>query len=120
MLVFSIISITLALVFYTLGVWACKIQKILKPWHVLVFWLGLFCDILGTYLMYRLAGGILNFDLHGMTGIIAILLMLFQAIWATNVMVKNQVTIKRNFYKLSLLIWFIWLIPYMTGMFLAM
>ncbi len=48
--------ITLALVFYTVGVWAERIARYLKPWHLAAFCLGLAFDSAGTYAMHRLAG----------------------------------------------------------------
>ena len=48
MLVYAIISITSALIFYTIGVWSEKKQGELKIWHLLVFYLGLVFDTLGT------------------------------------------------------------------------
>ena len=36
----SFTLITLALVFYTLGVWAERVARDLKRWHVVAFWTG--------------------------------------------------------------------------------
>ena len=67
------IIISLALVFYSIGVWSERFQGKLKPWHLVFFWLGLVCDTWGTGLMIDLAGG-LTFDIHGVTGVLAIVL----------------------------------------------
>ena len=48
MLVPAIVLITLALVFYTIGVWTERAQKLLKPWHAVFFGLGLAADASGT------------------------------------------------------------------------
>ena len=56
-LIFATVFITLALVFYTVGVWAERIAHLLKPWHVVMFWLGLACDTTGTYAMERIGQG---------------------------------------------------------------
>ncbi|MBM4129467.1 hypothetical protein FJ250_00345 [bacterium] len=40
--------ITLALVFYTVGVWAERLARYLKPWHVVAFWVGFVFDVGGT------------------------------------------------------------------------
>lgn len=37
MLIYAVVFINLALVLYTVGVWAEKLQKRLKVWHVVVF-----------------------------------------------------------------------------------
>ena len=40
MLPFAVASITLALVFYSIGVWSERAQRVLKPWLAVVFWTG--------------------------------------------------------------------------------
>ena len=44
MLAAAIVIITLALVFYTIGVWSERVQGILKPWHAVMFGIGFVCD----------------------------------------------------------------------------
>jgi uncharacterized repeat protein (TIGR03987 family) len=115
-LIIAILFITSACILYTLGVWAEKISRRLKIWHAIVFWLGFTCDTIGTGAMGKLAGSLIQFNFHGMTGLLAILLMLFHAIWATMVLVrKNEKQILR-FHKFSFWVWIIWLIPMLTGM----
>jgi len=109
------IIITLALVFYSIGVWSERIQGRLKTWHLVFFWLGLVCDTWGTGLMIEMAGG-LNWEFHSVTGVVAIVLMLVHAVWATIVLVRRDEKMIRNFHKFSLLVWFIWLIPYLSPM----
>lgn len=65
--------ITLALVFYSLGVWSERFARYLKLWHVAAFWTGFLFDLSGTWSMHRLAQG--RFDLsdpHTLTGQIAL------------------------------------------------
>ena len=114
-----LIIISLALVFYTIGVWSERIQGRLKPWHLVFFYLGLVCDTWGTGLMIEMAGG-LTTDIHGVTGVVAILLMMIHAIWATVVLIKKDEKAIKNFHKFSLVVWFIWLIPYLSPMILSM
>ena len=115
MLIYAIITITLALVFYSIGVWSEKLQGILKRWHVVIFWIGFIFDTIGASLMSKMSEGKFQFNLHGITGLLAILLMLFHAIWATIVIVKDNKKSVRNFHKFSILVWCEWLIPYLTG-----
>jgi len=65
------IVITSALVFYSIGVWSERIQGRLKPWHLVFFVLGLICDTWGTGMMFEYVGG-MQFDLHGISGLLAI------------------------------------------------
>lgn len=115
MLEYAIMFITMALVFYTVGVWSEKIQGRLKRWHLLVFWIGLLLDTAGTTIMSILAPGGFNFNFHGITGLLAILLMLFHALWATVVLVRNENKMIIKFHKLSIFVWFVWLVPYISG-----
>ena len=114
----SAIIITLALIFYSIGVWSERIAGRLKPWHLAFFWLGLICDTWGTGLMLEMSGG-LTFDLHGTTGLIAIILMFIHAVWATIVLVRKDERWIRNFHRFSVAVWVIWLIPYFSPIFSA-
>jgi uncharacterized repeat protein (TIGR03987 family) len=114
-----LIIISLALVFYSIGVWSERIQGKLKPWHLVFFYLGLVCDTWGTGLMIKAAGGLMT-DIHGVTGVIAIVLMMIHAFWATVVLIKKDEKMIRNFHKFSLLVWFIWLVPYLSPMIINM
>ena len=119
MLLIAILFIFGACIFYTLGVWAEKIQKRLKIWHVVVFYLGLIFDTIGTGAMGELAGSLIQLNFHGLTGLLAILLMLFHAVWATVVMVRKDEAMILKFHKFSFAVWIIWLIPMVTGMILG-
>lgn len=117
----SAILISLALFFYSLGIWSERIAKDLKFWHVISFWAGLFFDVTGTYTMHCLASDPFNFfELHTFTGQIALWLMLIHAIWATWVIKKGSEKLKKSFHKYSIVVWLVWLIPYLGGMYLGM
>ena len=118
----AIVTITLALVCYTIGVWAERHVGVLKKWHAVVFWLGLVFDTTGTTVMGQLArqGGSSGMGLHGVTGLLAIVLMLFHAVWATVVLVKKDARRQQSFHKFSIFVWAVWLIPYVLGMVLGM
>jgi uncharacterized repeat protein (TIGR03987 family) len=119
LLPFAIVTIVSALVSYTIAVWSEKFAGRLKPWHALLFWIGLVFDTTGTVLMTGIAGR-LDFNLHGITGALAILLMLVNAVWATIVLVTRNEKQIQNFHKFSLFVWLIWLVSFITGMLGAM
>ncbi|MEI6124458.1 MAG: HsmA family protein [Bacteroidota bacterium] len=119
MILIAISFIFAACIIYTVGVWAEKIRKLLKAWHVVVFWLGFICDTIGTGAMGSIAGSIFQFNFHGTTGMVAILLMLFHATWATIVIFRKNETLKLHFHKFSIFVWIVWLIPMITGMILG-
>lgn len=121
MLILSTVLITLALVFYSTGIWAERVARRLKSWHVVTFWTGFMFDVSGTLVMHKMAGG--KFDIlepHTLTGQIALWLMLGHAIWATIVIRKGRESMLFKFHRFSLFVWLVWLIPYFGGMFLAM
>jgi uncharacterized repeat protein (TIGR03987 family) len=115
--VIPLIVISLALVFYSIGVWSERIQGRLKPWHLIFFWCGLMCDTWGTGMMMEMAGGLTS-DIHGVTGVIAILLMMVHAVWASVVLIIKNEGMLKNFHKFSLVVWVIWLVPYLSPMFI--
>lgn len=123
MLSAAIIIITLALVFYSVGVWGERIQGILKPWHAVAFALGLASDAAGTLLMVKIANaqraagtplGVLS-QFMSVTGTLAILLMAVHLVWAIVVLVRNREPEKRTFHRFSIVVWAIWLVPYAAG-----
>jgi uncharacterized repeat protein (TIGR03987 family) len=115
----SVILISLALVFYTIGVWSERLAGRLKGWHLAFFWAGFVCDTTGTGIMMEMSGGNL-FNIHGLTGLIAIILMLIHAVWASFVLARNDEKAILNFHKFSVVVWVIWLIPYLNGFFVSM
>lgn len=120
LLIFAISFITLALVFYTIGVFGEKKQGTLLKWHLITFWLGFVCDSLGTTIMSKIAGKGFSINIHSITGLLALLLMAFHAIWATYIIFKNNEKEKNTFHKFSIIVWAIWLIPYGLGIFIGM
>lgn len=121
LLILSSSLITLALVFYSIGVWSERLSKYLKPWHVAAFWTGFTFDVSGTLAMHALATK--PFDIlapHTLTGQIALWLMLAHAIWATYVVRHGNDASRRKFHTYSLVVWIIWLVPYVGGIWLGM
>ena len=121
LVILSTILITLALAFYSVGVWSERISKYLKFWHTVTFWIGLGFDISGTYTMHLIAKSPFNIlEPHTLTGQIALWLMFIHTIWATCVIIQKDESIKNKFHKFSIVVWCIWLIPYFGGMYLGM
>ena len=103
-----------ALAFYTAGVWSERLSARLKPWHLAMFWLGLACDSLGTDRMRQLAGS-LRLSFHSVTGVTALALMLGHAAWATAVVVRGDERALRTFHRVSVVVWTVWLVPFVSG-----
>jgi len=109
----GLLSVTLAFVFYTWGIWGPRRRKEIKPMHVAFLWLGLILDAGGTALM-AMQIGYYRMDFHGWVGTLAIALMAVSAIWATIVRSKNDESTQR-YISLSVWVWAFWLIPYLYG-----
>lgn len=80
-------------------------------------------DTTGTILMGQIAKQSVfsgKLSLHGITGMLAIILMIIHAIWATLVLIKNNEDSAKNFHKFSITVWAIWLVPYIIGMIIGM
>ena len=116
----AIVLINLALIFYSLGVWAEHLKRYLVGWHVAAFWTGFFFDVSGTLAMDLLEPGIDWSSLHTITGQIALWLMFAHAVWATGVVRRGSEHAKRRFHRFSLVVWTVWLVPYIGGMILGM
>jgi uncharacterized repeat protein (TIGR03987 family) len=112
------IIITLALVFYSIGVWGEKIIGRLHVWNLIFFILGLICDTVATGMMFDYLGG-MSFDVHGISGLLAIILMIIHALWATIVLIRKNEKWIKDFHKFSIFVWLIWLIPYFSPVFFA-
>lgn len=120
MLTYALISMISALVFYTIGVWSEKIQGELKKWHLPLFYIGLAFDTFGTTLMSETTYTSFEFNSHGIIGLFAVILMFLHALWATNVLIKNDKKAKATFHEFSIAVWSIWLIAFISGAILGM
>ncbi|BDC77762.1 HsmA family protein [Enterococcus faecalis] len=120
-LLLAIIAISLALIFYTIGVFSERWSGILKIRHIFLFGLGLIFDSTGTAIMSTIAKeeSVKGISIHQITGTIAILLMTFHLFWAIFVYFKGDEKAKLNFHKFSLLVWLFWMIPYIFGIILG-
>jgi uncharacterized repeat protein (TIGR03987 family) len=120
-MILSTLLITLALIFYSLGVWAERFARYLKGWHVIAFWTGFAFDVSGTWAMTKLSSDPFDItDPHTLTGQLALWLMLTHAIWATFVVLKGNEKHRIEFHTYSLMVWLFWLIPYLGGMLMGM
>lgn len=115
----AIVSMTLALTFYSVGTWGEHLQHRLKLWHICFFCLGLTADSFGTAVMGQIAGDSMD-RLHAVTGAVALVLMFIHAAWAIYTYWWGCERAKKNFSKFSVFVWTFWLIPYIGGVFLGM
>jgi uncharacterized repeat protein (TIGR03987 family) len=62
----------------------------------------------------------MKFDLHGSTGLLAIILMFIHAVWATIVLLREDERWITSFHRFSVTVWLIWLVPFFSPMFFAL
>ena len=110
----AVITIVAALIFYSVAVWWNWLNKRLKPAHLVLFYLGLACDILATALM-RSTVAEMTYDLHTIIGLTALGLMLIVTASGTYAVYRNSDLMLNNFHKFSLPIWFFWVVSWLTG-----
>ncbi len=119
--IISFSLITTALFFYSLGVWAERMSRYLKSWHLAAFWTGFTFDVAGTLAMHHFATKPFNIlEPHTLTGQIALWLMLVHAIWATYVVLRGSEITRKRFHSYSIIVWLIWLVPYFGGIYIGM
>ncbi len=122
----GMVFINFAFILYTVGVWSEKLQGKLKPGHLFLFWLGIVCDLLGTEAMGEISkhhvegSSFLPYlpiagSFHSLTGVIALVLMSLHAFWATIIIVNNKEDWLAEFHHYSLIVWLIWLLPFISG-----
>ena len=116
MILFSIIFISIAFVLYTIGVFKIKATKVLLWKHIFYFWAGFCFDTLATFIMAIISGDFI-LNVHSISGLFSILLMFIHSAIATIGLLKNDEYLKKNYYKFSIIVWLIWLVPCFTYIF---
>jgi len=100
MLILSSTLITLALVFFSIGVWLERIGRYLKPWHVIAFWIGFSFDVAGTLAMHCIAKKPVDLRApHMLTAQIALWLMLARAVWSARVSRQGSEEARAGFHR---------------------
>ncbi|VTX66652.1 TIGR03987: family protein [uncultured Actinomyces sp.] len=98
-------AITLALVFYTIGVFAERRAGTLKLGHIIFFYIGLVFDTAGTAVISVITRGNSANLAHATTGLLAIILMIIHAAWATIAYAKKNPETLSRFHRLSIGVW---------------
>jgi uncharacterized repeat protein (TIGR03987 family) len=119
LLLTAVLLFTIAMVFYTWGIWAEKLAGRLKRWHVYMFACGVSVDVLATISSYIVVGGLV-WTPHSIMGFISLGLMMIHFVWAIRVIERGEEHALTNFHKLSLFVWSIWMVSYLSGFVLGM
>ena len=114
----SVTSITTALLCYTLVLFLNRKTKTLTVKQFLILSLGVITDLIGTAMMKSLTDEI-RYDLHTISGYLALILMLVMSAIALFALVRKYQPFLTNFSKYYFPVWIIWLISYVTGVVLG-
>jgi uncharacterized repeat protein (TIGR03987 family) len=112
------IFFTLALVFYSVGIWNDYYHQQLKKWHLTMFGLGVITDTIGTLCMYFHVGHLI-FTAHSVSGFLGLFLMIFHFGWAFFAIKNNDITLQKTFHRFSIFVWGFWMISYISGVYLG-
>jgi len=112
------IFFTLALIFYSVGIWNDYYHKKLKKWHLIMFGLGVVTDTIGTLCMYLHVGHLI-FTAHSISGFLGLFLMVFHFCWAFIAINNNDIELQKTFHRFSILVWAFWMISYISGLYLG-
>ena len=114
----SVVSITLALVLYTIAAWRNWRVKTLTVGHLVLLWLGLAADALATRMM-GMSVKVTNWDFHTISGYTALALMATLAVVGTWAIRTDQAKLVANFHRVLAPVWVIWAISYGTGVWIG-
>ena len=64
--------------------------------------------------MTRIAGG-WRWDLHGVVGLTAVVLMMAHSAWATIAMLLRQEKVLHSFHRFSIHVWALWMAALVSG-----
>ena len=113
------IFFTLALIFYSVGIWNDYVHKKLKKWHIVMFGCGVITDTIATLCMYFHVGHLI-FTAHSIAGFLGLFLMIFHFSWAFIAIRNNDIELQKTFHRFSILVWSFWMISYISGLYLGM
>lgn len=111
----SVISITTALVLYTIAIWRNWRMKLLTTAHIILLWLGLAADVLATQMMGLSIQGEIVWDFHTISGYAGLALMAVLAVVGSWAKWSDREAVLTSFHRFAIPVWIIWVVSYATG-----
>lgn len=105
----------LALVLYSLAIWSDRIKKELRAWMLAVFGTALIADILGTVLLCAVVSDAFRVNVHTVTGLASLAIMLVHYIWALQAFLAYDRRSETRFRRWSVWAWGLWLVSFLSG-----
>lgn len=103
-----------ALVFYSVAIWANTIKKKFSLWMIWMFGAGFFADFAGTILLCVASSKKWTFTFHTLSGTASLLIMGVHFLWAVLAMSVGR-KYEIYFHKCSVYAWLIWLASFVSG-----
>ncbi|RMF94663.1 MAG: hypothetical protein D6727_12375 [Gammaproteobacteria bacterium] len=116
----SVISITTALVLYTIAVWRNWRTKQLTTAQLVLLWLGLAADLLATRMMGLSIEGPIVWDFHTISGYTGLGLMALLAVLGSWARWRQHAGLLGSFHRIAIPVWLIWVASYVTGVIIGM
>lgn len=114
----SVISITLALVLYSIAVWRNWRLKVLTTTHIVLLWFGFAADALATRMM-GLSVEQTTWDFHTISGYAGLGLMGLLAAGGSWAKWSGREAFLHGFHRYAIPVWVIWFASYATGVVLG-
>ncbi|MEJ2139620.1 MAG: HsmA family protein [Gammaproteobacteria bacterium] len=114
----SVVSITTALILYTIAIWRNWRLKELTTAQITLLWLGLVCDALATRMM-GMSVEETTWDLHTISGFAGLALMAILAVAGTWAKRSNNQKLLTTFHRYAVPIWVIWAVSFATGVWIG-
>ena len=111
----SVISITTALVLYTIAIWRNWRMKLLTTAQIILLWCGLAADALATQMMGLSIEGEIVWDFHTISGYTGLVLMAVLAVVGSWSKWSDREAVLTSFHRVAIPIWIIWVASYATG-----
>lgn len=111
----SVVSITTALVLYTIAIWRNWRMKLLTTAHLIMLWFALAADALATQMMGLSIEGEIVWDFHTISGYAGLGLMAVLTIVGSWAKWSHREVVLTSFHRFAIPIWIIWVASYVTG-----
>ncbi len=118
LILLSVVLITLALILYSTAVWLNWRARRLTVAYIVTFWCAVASDALATRMMGARVETI-TWDLHTISGYLALALMAGLTLWGTLALVQKREDWLTTFHRFAMPIWVIWVGSYITGVYLG-
>jgi uncharacterized repeat protein (TIGR03987 family) len=115
MILISVISITTALVLYTIAIWRNWRMRLLTTAQIILLWFGLAADALATQVMGLSIEGEIVWDFHTISGYLGLGLMAVLAVMGSWAKWSEREAVLMSFHRFAIPIWIIWVASYATG-----